>query len=191
MADDREIGLPERGMAEVARDVSAQSEAARSRGEASGERRASWRFLVKGGAARRRSRMPIGSAELERKIGQQTMEIDCLKKASRRFREHPSASRRQWRHRLYEQIQEAAKSWERQLGSPPQCSSAAMSFQSVIPWRVALRQSLPPLHRLVTILNNPLCRTMIFQRTATTPLTSCLTPRVHFSRPSSPPHPRT
>jgi hypothetical protein len=54
-----------------------------------------------------------------------------------------------------------------------------MSFQSAIPWRVALRQSLPPLHRLVTILNNPLCRTMIFQRTATTPLTSCLSPRVH------------
>jgi len=79
--------------------------------------------------------------------------------------------------------------WERQLESPPQCSSAAMSFESVIPWRVALRQSLPPLHRLVTILNNPLCRTMIFQRTATTPLTSCLTPRVHFSRPSSPPTP--
>ena len=35
-----------------------------------------------------------------------------------------------------------------------QCSSAAMSFQSVIPWQVALRQSLPPLHRLETILNN-------------------------------------
>jgi len=63
--------------------------------------------------------------------------------------------------------------------SPPRRSSAAMSFQSAIPWRVALRQSLPPLHRLVTILNNPLCRTMIFQRTATTPLTSCLSPRVH------------
>src|SRR5206468_7517873 len=62
---------------------------------------------------------------------------------------------------------------------PPQRSSAAMSLQSAIPWRVALRQSLPPLHRLATILNNPLCRTMIFQRTATTPLTSCLSPRVH------------
>jgi hypothetical protein len=37
--------------------------------------------------------------------------------------------------------------------SPLQRSSAAMSFQSAIPWRVALRQSLPPLHRLVTILN--------------------------------------
>src|ERR1700723_3005057 len=83
-------------------------------------------------------------------------------------------------------MSDSDKSWERQLGSPPQRSSAAMSFQSAIPWQVALRQSLPPLHRLVTILNNPLCRTMIFQRTATTPLTSCLSPRVH-SRPL-PPH---
>src|SRR6266851_1677748 len=69
---------------------------------------------------------------------------------------------------------------------PPQRSSAAMSFQSAIPWRVALRQSLPPLHRLATILNNPLCRTMIFQRTATTPLTSCLSPRVHSKNPHPP-----
>ena len=83
-----------------------------------------------------------------------------------------------------------------QLGSgnswlPPQRSSVAMSFQSAIPWRVALRQSLPPLHRLATILNNPLCRTMIFQRTAITPLTSCLSPRVHSTNavPSPAPHP--
>src|SRR5580704_12791482 len=60
-----------------------------------------------------------------------------------------------------------------------------MSFQSAIPWRVALRQSLPPLYRPVTILNNPLCRTIIFQRTATTPLTSCLSPRVHSKKPPS------
>ena len=78
-------------------------------------------------------------------------------------------------------MSDSDKNWERQLGSPPQCSSAAMSFQSAIPWQVALRQSLPPLHRLATILNNPLCRTMIFQRTVTTPLTSCLTPWVHFN----------
>ena len=60
-----------------------------------------------------------------------------------------------------------------------QRSSAAMSFQSAIPWQGALQQSLPPLHRLETILNNQCCRTMIFQRTATTPLTPCLSPRVH------------
>jgi hypothetical protein len=62
-----------------------------------------------------------------------------------------------------------------------QCPSAAMSFQSAIPWPVALRQSLPPLHRLETILHNQHCRTMILQRTATTPLTSCLSSRVHSS----------
>jgi hypothetical protein len=60
-----------------------------------------------------------------------------------------------------------------------QRSSASMSFQSAIPWQVALRQSLPPLHRLETILNNQRCRTMIFQRTATTPLIPCLSPGVH------------
>ena len=76
-------------------------------------------------------------------------------------------------------------SWERQLNVAAPCSSAAMSFQSAIPWRVALRQSLPPLYRPVTILNNPLCRTIIFQRTATTPLTSCLSPRVHSKKPPS------
>jgi hypothetical protein len=58
-------------------------------------------------------------------------------------------------------------------------SSAAMSFQSAIPRQVALQQCLPLLHRLGTILNNQCCRTMILQRTATTPLTSCLSPRVH------------
>src|SRR3984893_14086751 len=66
-----------------------------------------------------------------------------------------------------------------------------MSFEYIICRRVAVRQSLPPLHRLVTILNNPLCRTMIFQRTATIPLTSCLSPRVHSKPPPSPaPHPQ-
>src|SRR3989454_4718159 len=48
-------------------------------------------------------------------------------------------------------------------------------------------QSLPPLHRLETILNNQCCRTMIFQRTATTPLIPCLSPRVHFNMPLPPP----
>src|ERR1700693_4710663 len=65
-----------------------------------------------------------------------------------------------------------------------------MSFQSAIPWQVALRQSLPPLHRLETILNNPRCRTMIFQQTATAPLTSCLSPRVHSTAPFPGPHPQ-
>src|SRR5438128_12475824 len=52
-------------------------------------------------------------------------------------------------------------------------------------------QSLPPLHRLETILNNQCCRTMIFQRTATTPLIPCLSPRVHSTAPSpAPPSPK-
>src|ERR1700691_5652101 len=76
--------------------------------------------------------------------------------------------------------------WGGNPWSPPQRSSAAMSFPSAIPWRDAPPQSLPPLHRLVTILNNPLCRTMIFQRTATPPLTSCLSSRVHSMLPLSP-----
>jgi hypothetical protein len=58
-----------------------------------------------------------------------------------------------------------------------------MSFPSAIPRQVALQQSLPPLHRLETILNNQCCRTMILRRTATTPLTPCLSPRVHSNCP--------
>src|SRR5205807_2712128 len=65
-------------------------------------------------------------------------------------------------------------------------SSAAMSFQSAIPQQVALQQCLPLLHRLQTILNNQCCRTMILQRTATTPLTPCLSSRVHSKTEPSP-----
>src|SRR5438132_5126687 len=65
-------------------------------------------------------------------------------------------------------------------------SSAAMSFQTAIPQQVALQQCLPLLHRLQTILNNQCCRTMILQRTATTPLTPCLSSRVHSTLPPSP-----
>src|SRR5438309_4701896 len=64
-------------------------------------------------------------------------------------------------------------------------SSAAMSFQSAIPQQVALQQCLPLLHRLQTILNNQCCRTMILQRTATTPLTPCLSSRVHSTKITS------
>src|SRR5258708_39341745 len=63
--------------------------------------------------------------------------------------------------------------------SPP--SSAATSFQSAIPPHGALQQSLPPLPRLETILQNHCFRTMILQRTATTPLTPCISPRDHSS----------
>jgi hypothetical protein len=62
------------------------------------------------------------------------------------------------------------------------CSLPALigldEFQPAIPWQVALQQSLPPLRRLPTILNNLTRRTMTFQRTVTTPLIRCLSPRV-------------
>jgi hypothetical protein len=48
-------------------------------------------------------------SELERKSGQQTMEIDFFKKSVAAFQKTSSASRRQRRHRLYEQIQEAGE----------------------------------------------------------------------------------
>ena len=64
-------------------------------------------------------------------------------------------------------------------------------FQPAIPWQVALQQSLPLLRRPRTILNNPIRRTMILQRTATALLTPCLTPRVQSTNaaPSSALHP--
>ena len=49
-------------------------------------------------------------------------------------------------------------------------SSASMSFQSAIPWQVALQQCLPPLHRLRAILNQQPCRTMIFSANGNCPL---------------------
>jgi hypothetical protein len=78
-------------------------------------------------------------------------------------------------------------------GSEPLCSLPALigldEFQPAIPWQVALQQSLPPLRRLPTILNNLTRRTMTFQRTVTTPLIRCLSPRVQ-SRCSHPRHAR-
>jgi hypothetical protein len=66
-------------------------------------------------------------------------------------------------------------------------------FQPVIPWQVALQQSQPLLHRPRLILNNPGCRTMLFQQTTITPLSDCLSPGVHstIAVPCSTPHPRS
>ena len=47
--------------------------------------------------------------ELERKIGQQAMEIDFLKKSLAAFQGASPAHRRQWRYQLYEQIREATE----------------------------------------------------------------------------------
>jgi hypothetical protein len=48
-------------------------------------------------------------SELDRKIGQQTMKIDFSTKSVAAFQGTSSASRRQWRYRLHEQIQEAGE----------------------------------------------------------------------------------
>jgi transposase len=55
-----------------------------------GEWRAKGELAFPGKGARPQPRLDAERiAELERKIGQQTMELDCLKKALRRFREQP------------------------------------------------------------------------------------------------------
>src|SRR6266849_1237755 len=65
--------------------VSGQSQTARGL-----ERRAKGELAFPGKGARPQPRLDAERiAELERKIGQQTMELDFLKKALRRFREQP------------------------------------------------------------------------------------------------------
>jgi transposase len=55
-----------------------------------GEWRAKGELAFPGKSARPQTRLDAERiADLERKIGQQTIEIDFLKKALRRFREHP------------------------------------------------------------------------------------------------------
>ena len=55
-----------------------------------GEWRAKGELAFPGKSARPQSRLDAERiAELERKVGQQAMELDLLKKALRRFREHP------------------------------------------------------------------------------------------------------
>lgn len=55
-----------------------------------GEWRAKGELAFPGKGARPQARLDVERiAELERKIGQQTMELDFLKKALRRFREQP------------------------------------------------------------------------------------------------------
>jgi transposase len=55
-----------------------------------GEWRAKGELAFPGNGARPQAKLDTERiAELERKVGQQTMEIDFLKKALRHFREHP------------------------------------------------------------------------------------------------------
>jgi len=78
-----------KGMAEVAR----QCQLSPTRLETwKGEWRAKGELAFPGKGARPQSRLDSERiAVLERKIGQQTMEIDFLKKILRRFKEHPLA----------------------------------------------------------------------------------------------------
>src|ERR1700727_46681 len=63
--------------------------------------------------------------------------------------------------------------------SPPSPSSA-MSLRPAIPWRVALQQSSPPLHRLGSSFMKPNSETINLQRTASVQTHSCLTDGDHL-----------
>src|ERR1700679_1620456 len=63
--------------------------------------------------------------------------------------------------------------------SPPSPSSA-MSLRPAIPWRVALQQSSPPLHRLRPSFMKPDSETINLQRTASVQTRSCLTDGDHL-----------
>src|SRR5271170_3782737 len=64
--------------------------------------------------------------------------------------------------------------------SPPSPSST-MSLRPVIPWRVALQQSSPPLRRLPSACAQPKSETINLQRTASVRTCSCLTYGDHLS----------
>jgi transposase len=86
MAAMREIDSG-KGMAEVARMYQLSPKRLETW---KGEWRAKGELAFPGKSARPQTRLDAERiTELERKIGQQTMEIDFLKKALRRFREHP------------------------------------------------------------------------------------------------------
>jgi transposase-like protein len=86
MAAMREIDSG-KGMAEVARMYQLSPKRLETW---KGEWRAKGELAFPGKSARPQTRLEAERiTELERKIGQQTMEIDFLKKALRRFREHP------------------------------------------------------------------------------------------------------
>jgi len=69
---------------------------------------------------------------------------------------------------------------ERQPRSP-RYPSSAMSLPPAIPWRVALQQSSPPLHRLDPSCSKPDFETINLQRTVGVQSLPCLTDRDHLS----------
>ena len=68
--------------------------------------------------------------------------------------------------------------WEQAFGSLPVLFGLD-EFQPAIPWQVALQQSLPPLRRPRTILQNKTSPYNDLSANGNTPLTSCLSTRVH------------
>src|SRR5208283_6034455 len=62
---------------------------------------------------------------------------------------------------------------------PPLPLIVPMSFQPVIPGRVALQQCSPPLHRPTAVSVDPRSETINLQRTETRPYFSCLNHGVH------------
>ena len=68
-----------------------------------------------------------------------------------------------------------------------QCSSERDEFQPAIPWQVALQQSLPPLRRPRTILQNQTSPYNAFSANGNSPLNSVSHPKgaLHFAPASS------
>ena len=56
-------------------------------------------------------------------------------------------------------------------------------YAPAIPWRVALQQSPPPLHRMIHSAMKEYGRSRTFHRTASCRLTGCLSPGVHPTLP--------
>src|SRR5271156_1215311 len=74
-----------------------------------------------------------------------------------------------------------SRSLEGERTLPPPSPSSAMSLRSAIPWRVALQQSSPPLHRLRPSSIQPNSETINLQPTASVQTRSCLTHGDHLN----------
>jgi len=126
VVDEESAGMREldsgKGMAEVAR----QYQLSPKRLETwKGEWRAQGELAFPGKGARPQARLDSERiAVLERKIGQQTMEIDFFKKSLARFQGTSPGSRRKWRRRICEQIQEAV---ETEAGVSRLCQTTGVS----------------------------------------------------------------
>jgi putative transposase len=108
--------------------------------------RGEWRAkgeLAFPGIGRRVAELPVDDArriaELERKIGQLTMENDFFKKSLAAFQGSSPAGRRQWRGCLFEEVQQAAQAGE---AVNALCQMTGLSRAGFYRWR-APRQAMP------------------------------------------------